>query len=267
MDSEAPIGVFDSGVGGISVLEHLTKSFPSENFVYLGDTARLPYGTKSSQTVRMYAEQCLEHLHLRGVKSFVIACNTASSAYLEKAYKTKPVYNMIECGSLEIIQKTSGRKTLLLATKTTIQSGAYSNCLKNLNSSVELILLAAPLFVPLVEEGVLSGPLVEEVLRHTLKPVENLIAQKQLDVCLLACTHFPFLREEIEKYLGSGIEVTDSSSQLEKLLRQDKKNHIQSLRRSSSAGSLQFILTDSSDHFQKFILQRWPDRKIDFTHI
>ena len=265
--SDSPIGVFDSGVGGISVLEKLVEKFPRENFIYLGDTARLPYGTKSTQTVRNYAEQCLEHLYLRNVKAFVIACNTASSAYLEKSYKTKPVYNMIDCGAQEVIQRSTGRKTLLLATKTTILSGAYITALDKMNASIKITPVAAPLFIPLVEEGVFTGPLVQEVLRHTLNPIQRDLSTKSFDLCLLACTHFPFLREEIEKYLGPDVEVRDSASQLENFIKRDEKNQILSLTDNQSAGTLQFFLTDSSEHFQKFISKKWPSRKIEFTRI
>lgn len=266
-NSDSPIGVFDSGVGGISVLESLVEKFPRENFIYLGDTARLPYGTKSAETVRKYAEQSLEFLHKQGVKAFVIACNTASSAFLEKSYKTKPVYNMIECGVREILESSKGKKTLLLATKTTVRSKAYDHSLQASGSKIPFVSIAAPLFIPLVEEGLLDGPVVTEVLQHTLKPIQREISQGELDLCLLGCTHFPFLKKEIQNFLGPQVLVRDSTAQLEALFLQDEKKGLVHLRNSSEVGTLKFVLTDSSEHFQNFIHQRWPQRHIEITQI
>ncbi len=265
--ASSPIGVFDSGVGGISVLQTLVELFPHENFIYLGDTARLPYGTKSSQTVKKYAEQSLRFLAAQNVKAYVIACNTASSAYLETEFQGRPVYNMIDCGVREILEKSQGKAALLLATKTTVKSQAYEYRLNQSANAPEFISLAAPLFIPLVEEGVLHGPLVTEVLTHTLAPVKNQLAQNAFDTCLLGCTHFPFLKQEIQSFFGREILVVDSAHQLAQIFQQDSKSGRLQINPENQNGRLDFFLTDSSDHFIRFIHQIWPGRAMKLIEI
>lgn len=268
--SDAPIGVFDSGVGGISILQALVENFPEENFLYLGDTARLPYGTKSAETVRKYAGQSLKFLAKSQVKAFVIACNTASSAFLETTFEGRPVYNMIDCGVKELSDKSTGKKALLLATKTTVKSKAYESRLRMQSPEIELLSVPAPLFIPLVEEGLSDGPVVSETIKYTLKEIQPLLLAQAFDTCLLGCTHFPFLKKEISHSLGADLQVIDSSSQLIKMLQEDTQTGRLQLRSKDSKPSerkLTFALTDSSEHFVRFIQKLWPQAEIHWVEL
>jgi len=192
-----PIGVFDSGVGGLTVVRALRAALPDERLVYLGDTARLPYGTKSADTVLRYARRCAEFLRRRGAKALVIACNTASAYALEalEAELPIPVVGVVRPGARAAAAVTRARRVGVLGTHATIASGAYTRALHALDPALEVVGQACPLFVPLAEEGWVSGEVPRLVAEEYLAPFAPGQPGGGVDVLVLGCTHYPLLRE------------------------------------------------------------------------
>ena len=203
----ASIGIFDSGVGGLTVLKALREALPGESFIYLGDTARLPYGSKSPRTIRKYLAQNVEFLRARGVKAVVVACNTASTELDEAAWPGLAIYGVIRPGAEAAVMATHNGKIGVLATRTTVQSAAYQTALKLLNPKVDVIQQACPLLVPLVEEGWEDEAVTREVVARYLEaPLAH-----GADTLILGCTHYPVLKAVIQARAGSGIALIDSA--------------------------------------------------------
>lgn len=206
-----PIGIFDSGVGGLTVYRALHERLPNEHFVYLGDTARVPYGTKSLSTVERYAIENAKFLETRGIKLLVVACNTASALALpaiRKAVKAN-VVGVIEPGARAAVEVAAGRKIGVIATEATVQSGAYTRAISKYNSagsSVEVIERACPLFVPLAEEGWAETDVVRSVAEQYLSDLKK----KDVGALVLGCTHYPILRELISGIMGREVSLIDS---------------------------------------------------------
>jgi glutamate racemase len=208
-----PIGVFDSGVGGLTVLSALMRRLPQESFVYLGDTARLPYGTKSADSVARYACQCADRLIAREVKALVIACNTAASAaldVLQTRYASVPVIGVIEPGALAARAATRTRRVAVLATEGTIRANAYGRALAALAPDVRVTSIAAPVFVALAEEGWIDGPIVELIAKRYLTPVFDMASPP--DTVLLGCTHFPVLASTLASVMPPSVTMVDSAA-------------------------------------------------------
>lgn len=212
---DRPIGVFDSGVGGLTVLRALRSALPGESFIYLGDTARLPYGTKSSDTVRRYALQAARHLVDRRVKMLVIACNTASSVALEalrERWPDLPVMGVVAPGATAACEATRSGKVGVLATPGTVAGGAYEREIARRDPSVDVLAVACPVFVALAEEGWGRGPVARAAVAAYLEPLSSSPdGAPVVDTVVLGCTHFPALRSEIEAYLGEHVTVVDSA--------------------------------------------------------
>jgi len=208
-----PIGVFDSGVGGITVLNALMARLPQESFLYLGDTARLPYGTKSPESVVRYACQCADALVARDVKAVVIACNTAASAalaVLQQRYPGVPVIGVIEPGARAALAATRSRHVAVLATEGTIRADAYGRALVSQARDVRVSGIGAQVFVALAEEGWTDGPIVELIARRYLDPVFKVGAPP--DTLLLGCTHFPVLAGALAAVLPPSVTIVDSAA-------------------------------------------------------
>lgn len=211
--NDAPLGVFDSGLGGLTVVRALREALPSERIVYLGDTARVPYGTKGPATVIKYAQACARHLVGRGVKAIVIACNTVSAVAPERlrAELDLPVLGVIEPGARAAVAATRTGRIGVLATAGTIASGAYPRAVAQASTRAEVFGQAAPLLVPLAEEGWTEGEVPRLAVRRYLEP----LARAAVDVVVLGCTHYPLLRDVIEReakgMLGEGTRVVDSA--------------------------------------------------------
>jgi glutamate racemase len=209
----APLGVFDSGLGGLTVVRALREALPAEDIVYLGDTARVPYGTKGPETVARYALGCAKHLVRRGVKAIVIACNTASAVAPDRlrVELDLPVLGVIDPGARAAVEATRSFKVAVLATSGTILSGAYPRAVTALSTRVETFGQAAPLLVPLAEEGWTEGEVPRLAARRYLEPLAN----RGVDVVVLGCTHYPLLRDVIESearaLLGADVRVVDSA--------------------------------------------------------
>lgn len=220
-DSAAPLGVFDSGLGGLTVARALLEALPNERIIYLGDTARVPYGTRSAQTVVRYARGCSELLIERGVKGIVVACNTVSAVAIEilRAEFDLPIIGVIEPGARAAVAAASALPTLLgrspkigvLGTTGTVASGAYPRAVGQLSTRYEVVALAAPLLVPLTEEGWIEGEVPRLVVRRYVEP---LIAAG-VSVIVLGCTHFPLLKgliaEAAEDFAGHPVPIVDSA--------------------------------------------------------
>ncbi len=241
-----PIGVFDSGVGGLTVLSALKKQLPHENFIYLGDTARLPYGTKSKETVIQYAKHCVQLLADLDVKYCVIACNTASSVAisgLTKAFPDLPILGVVEPGADAIAAKGPGQ-ALVLATDSTTQWHAYQQAVAQRSAEINVVEWACPLFVSLVEEGWTQGALVESIVHEVLKGISH----QSFDTVTLGCTHFPMLKAIISRVFPQA-EVIDSSNVVAQVLKKELVS--QQLENNLGRGDVQFLATDSIERFSK----------------
>lgn len=207
-----PIGVFDSGVGGLTVLRALRERLPEEDLLYLGDMARLPYGTKSAQTVSRYACQAAGVLAARGIKLLVVACNTASALALDalrEHFPGLPVIGVLEPGAAAACAATRSGRVAVIATEGTVRGGAYVRAIQARRPEVQVSATACPLFVSLAEEGWHTGPVVEAVARHYLEPMLEAAAP---DVLVLGCTHFPVFSDTLGALVGSGTMLVDSAS-------------------------------------------------------
>jgi glutamate racemase len=209
-----PIGIFDSGMGGLTVMRALKARLPGERFIYLGDTARLPYGTKSGETVTRYAVQAAAQLMKRRVKLIVVACNTASALALpalEAALAPVPVIGVVETGARAALAAAPEGPIAIIATEGTVKGGAYVRAIHALRPAIRVIQQPCPLFVPLAEEGLIDGPIVELVAQRYLMPLFD--GTTLPPHCLvLGCTHFPVLRDVIARMAGPGVELVDSAT-------------------------------------------------------
>ena len=205
----APIGVFDSGVGGLTVFREINRALPHESLIYLGDSARVPYGTKSPQTVVRYSLEAAHHLMQRGIKLLVVACNTATAAALPALQETLPipVIGVVEPGARAAIQRTRGRVGVI-ATEGTVKSHAYRKAIHALDPNVEVIESAAPLFVALAEEGWANTHVAREVAEVYLAP----LIDEGIDTLVLGCTHYPILRDVISETVGREVKLIDSGA-------------------------------------------------------
>lgn len=207
-----PIGVFDSGLGGLTVVNQLMQKLPRESIIYFGDTARVPYGTKSPETIRRYAIQITRFLQTRGVKFIVVACNTVSSVAMEKILEiaTVPVVEVIKPGSKAALNISRNHRIGVIGTSATVSAGKYNKVLRNMSSGVEVFSQACPLFVPLVEEGWIDSEVTEMVARIYLEP----IVRNSIDTLILGCTHYPIIKDTIKKTIDQRIEIVDSAIQI-----------------------------------------------------
>ena len=244
-----PIGVFDSGIGGLIVLKSLALAFPQENFLYVGDTARLPYGPKSPETIRRYSEQIMNYLVRQGVKAIVIACNSASSQVTELQWKGIPVYNVITPGALMAVKVTQNNQVGVLGTRATIQSHSYPRAIHNLNPEIQVHSQACPLFVPLAEEGWIDDPITNLIVYRYL----HSLTQIGVDTVILACTHYPLLKSSIRKVFGSSVHLVDSGEAVSQVLVEDIKNS-RVLPTTGAKSKIQICCTDLSSQFERMVV-------------
>lgn len=210
----APIGVIDSGVGGLTVAKAIMELLPNETIYYIGDTARCPYGPRSKQEVRNFTWQMAKALEKMNVKMLVIACNTATAVALESLQKHMPfpVLGVINAGARAAIKETKRNEIVVLATEGTIKSGAYEEAVKSLSTKAKVIPLACPTFVPLVESGEYEGQFSYDLVKNGLKPIEN----ERFDTVILGCTHYPILQKQIEAAVGPDVHVLSSAQETAK---------------------------------------------------
>lgn len=238
------IGVFDSGVGGLTVVAALRRLVPAESILYLGDTARLPYGTKSRATVSHYTRRNLDFLVERGVKAVVVACNTASALALGQIEEPVPLWGVIEPGARAALAVTRGRVGVI-GTESTIRSDAYAQCLKELDPTVEVVSQACPLFVSLVEEGWHDDPVALEIARRYLAP----LVERKVDTLVLGCTHYPLLAPVIRTAVGDEIRLVDSAEAVAALVTGELERL--GLRNDREEPEHHFCVTDNCDRFAR----------------
>ncbi len=237
-----PIGVFDSGVGGLTVVSALRRHLPDETVLYLGDTARLPYGTKSAATVARYTQRNVDLLVERGVKAVVVACNTASALALPELASPVPVWGVIEPGAARAAAASAGRVGVI-ATESTIRSDAYGEALRRRRPELEVVGQACPLFVPLVEEGWLEDPVTHLVAERYVAP---LLARK-IDTLVLGCTHYPLLAPVLRRLLGDGVKLVDSGEAVASELAAELAGR--GLLDAARSGEDHFLITDAAERF------------------
>lgn len=250
---KAAIGVFDSGVGGLTVLKSLRAAFPQQEFIYLGDTARLPYGTKSADTIRQYSLQNVRFLAHQGVQAVVVACNSASTQITEPEIEGLPVYNVIDPGVQAALETTQNQCIGLLGTRATVESHVYQTRLKKQaasfgKSDVRVFAQACPLFVPLAEEGWTLDPITNLIVYRYLHP----LLLEEIDTLIMGCTHYPILRGSIERATGKSVTLVDSGHALAAVLKKDFESG--RLKASAEAG-LRVLMTDLSSHLQKWAFE------------
>lgn len=207
MDRNAPIGVFDSGVGGLTVMREIMRQMPDERLVYFGDTARVPYGNKSKETVIRYSKQIIRFLQTKEVKAIVIACNTASACALEAVEQSLdiPIIGVISAGSRAAVKSTRNGKIGIIGTEATIRSGVYSEEMKRLREGIEVTGKSCPLFVPLVEEGLLHDSVTDEIASRYLACLKG----KYIDTLVMGCTHYPLLRSTFKRLMGDDVTLVN----------------------------------------------------------
>jgi glutamate racemase len=246
MSDSRPIGVFDSGIGGLTVVKALRELLPEEKIFYLGDTARVPYGGKSASTVERYSLEMTELLLKENAKAVVVACNTASALALKTLERTLPVpvLGVIQPGAQAAINATHNHHIGVIGTRATIGSGAYEKALRALHAEVRVTSRACPLLVPLIEEGWLNDKLTDSVILRYLEP----LISEEIDTLVLGCTHYPLLAGAIERALGSKVKLVDSAQNCANAAKELLDR--QSLRApAKSLGDLQVALTDAPDNF------------------
>ena len=211
MSDPRPIGVFDSGVGGLTVLAEIRDRLPYEHTIYFGDTARVPYGVRDLSEVRWFAFEIIRYLIDLDVKLVVIACNTATAAALRVAQRSfdVPIVGVIEPGARAAVEETRNRRVGVLATQSTVKSGAYRRAVHSLDAGVEVHEQAAPEFVPLIERGIVDGPELKEVAQNYLTPLK----ERGVDAVILGCTHYPLISAPINRILGPEVRLISSAGQ------------------------------------------------------
>ncbi len=238
-----PIGVFDSGIGGLTVVKEIVRQLPNEHIIYLGDTARVPYGPRSKEVVTQFAKELAAFLLKRDVKALVVACNTISSFALPeiKALTTIPVLGVIKPAAIEAVNKSKNKKIGIIGTSGTINSKAYEMEIKKLDPEVEVVSVACPLFVPLAEEGLHVHRSTKLIAQDYLKD----IIENKVDTLILGCTHYPLLLDSIKSVLGPQVVLIDSAmpttQKLIKLL-EDKD-----LLAQENNSKLEFYVTDAPE--------------------
>jgi glutamate racemase len=251
MSDTRPIGVFDSGLGGLTVVRELFRLMPGERIVYLGDTARCPYGGRSEETIRTFGLQDAQLLMDMDIKLLVAACNTVSSValdHIEKNVKEIPVVGVVLPGARAAAQRTVERKVGVIGTAATIRAGAYTRAIQSLNPLITVFGKACPLFVPLVEEGLIDHEITRLTVQHYLKE----FLEKRIDCVILGCTHYPLLFQTIQEFVGTPIHLVDSALWTAK----EVQNILMALgalssERSGGLGGSSFLVTDYAARFRE----------------
>ncbi len=258
-NNDLPIGIFDSGIGGLTVLKEIIDVLPCEDTIYLGDTARVPYGIRSAETVTRYSFENTRFLFSKGIKILVVACNTVSSVSLDsiRASLAIPVVGVIEPGAKAAVGATSNGRIGVIGTDATIRSGAYRKAINDIDASVEVYGLACPLFVPLVEEGWTEGTITELTAERYLKEMRD----RGIDTLVLGCTHYPLLKDVLSKIMGDKVDLIDSAIETAREIRRILT--AQSICKAGGPPVRRFYVTDSPEKFIR-VGERFLGRKIDY---
>lgn len=252
MDKNAPIGVFDSGVGGLTVVREIMRQIPNEKIIYFGDTARLPYGSKSKETVTRFSKQIVRFLNTFQVKTIVVACNTASAYALDELEQENdiPMIGVVKPGAKVASEVTRNGRIGVIATEATIGSRLYNQYITELNKNVTIYGKACPLFVPLVEEGLWEDPVTDEIARRYLTELIDL----DIDTLILGCTHYPLIRSTVGKIMGENVTLVnpayETARELKEMLAQ--KGLLGDHAPALGENQYQFYVSDIADKFKIF---------------
>ena len=247
LNADLPIGIFDSGIGGLTVARQIHRVLPREDLVYLGDTARVPYGAKSPGTVVRFACEDTQFLLQQNVKAVVVACNTCSAwalSTLEKKFKV-PIFGVILPGVQAALERSAHQRIGIIGTRATIRSKAYSSAILARSETAQVFAQACPLLVPLVEEGWIRHPVTEIILREYLKP----LLRHRIDTLVLGCTHYPLLKTALRKILGPKVALVDSAENCARDVRQRLEGLHLLTRRQDRKGVIKPFVTDETDAF------------------
>lgn len=245
MNDSRPIGIFDSGIGGLTVVKAVRELLPNENIFYLGDTARVPYGGKSPVTVERYSREMIEMLVAEDVKVIVIACNSASAVALPKIEGDSrvPIVGVIQPGAQAAVAATRNRHVGVIGTRATIKSGAYERAIHALDPDIDITARPCPLLVPLIEEGWLNDEITDRVIARYLEP----LVRQGIDTLVLGCTHYPLLADAISRFLQGKVMLVDSAKNCAKAVGQLLGR--ESIQGPKANGTLQVALTDAPEGF------------------
>lgn len=259
---QKPIGIFDSGIGGLTVVKRLAATLPNENIIYFGDTARVPYGSKSNATVIEYSIQNTKLLLGKNVKAVIVACNTASSIAIPKLKEhfNIPIIGMIEPGAKMALQRTKNKKIGVIGTRATTGNLAYSSELKRIDSSIHVIEKPCPLFVPLAEEGWTDHKATYEIAEEYLKEIR----EDGIDTLVLGCTHYPILSNVIQEVIGQNVKLIDSGVASAELIK-EKLQKLDLLTNSNGPGWREFYVSDIQVKFKE-IAELFLGKEIDHVH-
>jgi len=252
IDPSAPIGIFDSGVGGLTVAREIMRQIPNERLVYFGDTARVPYGNKSKETITKYSKQIIRFLKTQNVKAIVVACNTASAYALDEIEKELeiPIIGVVKPGAKVAAEATRNKKVGVIATAGTIQSRIYAEYIEGIDKDIRVIGKACPLFVPLVEEGLLEDPVTDEIATRYLNELKDL----DIDTLILGCTHYPLIRSTLGRIMGEKVTLVnpayETAVELRALL--EREGLLNPSTNRLGTNQYQFFVSDGADKFKAF---------------
>ena len=249
-DRNAPVGVFDSGVGGLTVAREIMRQLPDERIVYFGDTARVPYGSKSRDTVLRYSRQIIRFLRTREVKAIVIACNTATALTLDTvaAESDIPIIGVIHAGAKTAVESTRNGRIGVIGTEATIGSGIYTEVMKKMKPGIQVFGKSCPLFVPLVEEGFKEHVVTREIIEYYLESMKK----SDIDAMILGCTHYPLLRSKIRNYMGEKIQIVNPAYETAMDLKQLLEEQDMANDRSKMHSHYEFYVSDTAEKFRQF---------------
>lgn len=251
-NENAPIGVFDSGVGGLTVVREIMRQIPNEKIVYFGDTARVPYGSKSQETVTRYSRQILRFLQSQEVKAIVVACNTASAYALDELERETdiPMIGVVKPGAKVAVESTQNGKIGVIGTEGTIGSSIYARYIKEIDDKACVIGKACPLFVPLVEEGLWQDPVTDEIAKRYLTELIDI----GIDTLILGCTHYPLIRSTVARIMGEGVNLVnpayETARELKELLAQRSLLSAEESRLGDNR--YRFFVSDGAEKFKQF---------------
>ena len=247
----APVGVFDSGVGGLTVAREISRQLPKENIVYFGDTARVPYGSKSQNTIIRFSEQIIRFLKTKQVKAIVIACNTASALALDAVRDEFdiPIMGVVIPGARAAVEATKNRHVGVVGTDATVQSGMYTKVIREMAPDITVTEKACPLFVPLVEEGFKEHVVTQEIIEYYLESMKH----TDIDAMILGCTHYPLIRSKIREYMGDRIQIVnpayETAMDLKKMLEERGMANDGTTEQHSRYS---FYVSDAAEKFRRF---------------
>ncbi len=240
-----PIGIFDSGLGGLTVVKELRRIMPNENIVYFGDTGRVPYGSKSSETILKYTEQIFAFLSEKNVKAVVAACGTASSVLMKNNKTPDCVFTGVVVPScLEALEQSKNKRIGVIGTSATVKSDSYASFISKVDADAKVFSHACPLFVPLVENGMFSED--NEITKMVVKLYLEYFEDKDIDTIILGCTHYPLLKDAIRAYLGDGVKIIDSGEQTARMIKGMLEDEDLT---GDGNGTCEFYVSDSVENF------------------